>query len=75
MINEIDRLRKENEELKLKLEEERMVKKSEVLMNRDLKVQIEKHELLNETLIKINEEFGLKIAKLRWELKNNINKI
>jgi len=74
-MSEIDILKKENEELKLRLEEEQMVKKSEVLMNRDLKVQIEKLELLNNKLIEINEEFSLKIAKLRWELKNNINRI
>lgn len=73
--DEIKKLKDENEELKLKLEEERMVKKGEVLMNRDLKVHIEKLELLNNTLIEINEEFSLKIARLRWQLKNNIDKI
>ena len=39
MTNELNKLKQENEELKLKLEEEIMVKKSEVLMNRDLKLQ------------------------------------
>ena len=52
-----------------------MVKKSEVLMNRDLKIHNEKLKLIIENLVEINEKFSLKIAKLRWELKNNIDKI
>ena len=52
-----------------------MVKKSEVLMNRDLKIHNEKLKLIIENLVEINDKFSLKIAKLRWELKNNIDKI
>lgn len=51
-----------------------MVKKGEVLMNTDLKTRNEKLELHIETLLKINEEFSDKIAKLRCQLKNIINK-
>jgi chaperonin cofactor prefoldin len=72
--NELQKLIEENKELKLKLEEERMVKKGEVLMNTDLKTRNEKLELHIETLLKINEEFSDKIAKLRCQLKNIINK-
>ena len=75
MTNELNKLKQENEELKLKLEEEIMVKKSEVLMYRDLKIHNEKLKLIIENLVEINEKFSLKIAKLRWELKNNIDKI
>ena len=75
MTDQLDKLKQENEELKLKLEEEIMVKKSEVLMNRDLKIHNEKLNLIIENLVEINEKFSLKIAKLRWELKNNIDKI
>ena len=35
----------------------------------------EKLKLIIENLVEINEKFSLKIAKLRWELKNNIDKI
>ena len=75
MTDQLDKLKQENEELKLKLEEEIMVKKSEVLMIRDLKIHNEKLKLIIENLVEINEKFSLKIAKLRWELKNNIDKI
>ena len=50
MTDQLDKLKQENEELKLKLEEEIMVKKSEVLMNRDLKIHNEK---LNSRLLTI----------------------
>ena len=51
------------------------VKNSEVLMNADLKEYNEKLQLTIDTLLKINEDFLIKIAKLKFELKRKIDKI
>ena len=56
-------------ELEEKLQMEKMVKKSEVELNKELLERIEKHQLHIETLIKINEEYSNVIGKLRARLK------
>ena len=56
-------------ELEEKLQMEKMVKKSEVELNKELLERIEKHQLHIETLIKINEEYSTLIGKLRARLK------
>jgi hypothetical protein len=63
------------QELKEQLQMEKSVKDSEVLMNVDLKEYNEKLQLTIDTLLKINEDFLIKIAKLKFELKKQINKI
>ena len=60
-------------ELEDKYQMEKMVKNSEVSLNKTLKETIEKNELHIETLVKINEEYSNIIAKLRIKLKNLIN--
>jgi hypothetical protein len=61
-------------ELEENLQMEKMVKQSEVLLNKELLERIEKHELQIETLIKINEEYSNIISRLRTRLKNLIIK-
>ena len=63
------------QELKEQLQMEKSVKDSEVLMNADLKEYNEKLQLTIDTLLKINEDFLLKIANLKFELKKKIDKI
>jgi len=53
---------------------ERMVKNSEVALNRDMKERIEKCELHNETLGKIIEQYIHTVARLRIRLKDLILK-
>ena len=60
------------EELQEQLQMEIMVKKSEVLLNKDLLERIEKLELHRETLIQINEQYSNTIGKLRARLKELI---
>jgi chaperonin cofactor prefoldin len=59
-------------ELEFNLQMEKIVKKSEVELNKELLERIEKHELHIETLIKINEEYSTLIGKLRARLKKLI---
>ncbi len=63
------------QELKEQLQMEKAVKDSEVLMNANLKEYNEKLQLTIDTLLKINEDFLLKIANLKFELKKRIDKI
>jgi hypothetical protein len=63
------------QELKEQIQMEKIVKDSEVLMNADLKEYNEKLQLTIDTLLKINEDFLIKIAKLKFELKRKIDKI
>jgi len=72
MIQELENKIKELEE---KLKMEIMVKKSEVLLNKELQERIEKHQLHIETLIEINEKYSDTIGKLRARLKEIIVKI
>jgi hypothetical protein len=61
-------------ELENELTMEKMVKKSEVLLNKELQERIEKLELHKETLIEINEKYSDTIGKLRARLKELIVK-
>ena len=61
------------EDLKSKVEEETMVKQTEVLVNKDLKLRIEQLELEIELLQKINNYLLETTSKLRVKLKNIIN--
>jgi len=61
-------------ELEEKLQMEIMVKKSEVMLNKELYERIEKLELHKETLIEINEKYSDTIGKLRARLKELIVK-
>ena len=60
------------EELNQRIDEEQMVKKSEVLLNKELLERIEKLNLQIETLLTINDSFQNKIARLRMILKHEI---
>jgi len=64
-------LEKDNKikELEEFLEMERMVKKSEVLINQELKEQIEKKDLHIKTLLEINDKFFDKIIDLKIKFK------
>ena len=61
-------------ELEEQLQMEIMVKKSEVMLNKELHERIEKLELHIETLIEINEKYSNTIGKLRARLKELIVK-
>jgi hypothetical protein len=65
---------KEIQELRQLLITEKMIRKSEVLMNEDLRNYNERLELHKETLIKINDQYSKIIAELRIKLKDLINK-
>ena len=75
LLRRIEELKKEIEELKLKLEMCVSVKNGEKLMNADLKEHVEKLTLQNEKLCEINEEFSKKIGKLRNFIKIKIDRI
>lgn len=68
---EIENLKKEIEDLKSELIKETMVKKSEVILNKELLQEIEKNKLHIQTLQKINEEYANTISKLNLIIKNN----
>jgi chaperonin cofactor prefoldin len=61
-------------ELEEQIQIEIMVKKSEVMLNKELLERIEKLELHKETLIEINEKYSNTIGKLRARLKELIVK-
>ena len=69
----IEKLEKEIKKLEEILSEEKGVKKSEVMINKELKERIEKQDLVIETLQKLNEHFMSKITKLRTKLKKLID--
>jgi chaperonin cofactor prefoldin len=71
---QIKELENKIKELKENLEMETMVKRSEVLFNKELHERIEKLELHIETLIEINENYSGIIGKLRARLKELIVK-
>jgi len=72
-LNEqIQNLNTRIKELEQDIQMEKMVKKSEVMLNADLLQRIEKLELHIETLIKINEEYSNMVAQLRLTIKNII---
>jgi len=70
----IDELQNKIKELEEKLEMEKAVKKSEVLLNKELQERVEKHQLHIETLIEINEKYSDTIGKLRARLKELVVK-
>jgi hypothetical protein len=67
-------LKEKIKELEEKLQMETMVKKSEVMINKELLERIEKMELHKETLIEINEYYSNIISKLRLKLKELVIK-
>jgi len=69
----IEKLEKEIKKLEEILSEEKGVKNSEVMINKELKERIEKQDLVIETLQKLNEHFMSKITKLRTKLKKLID--
>lgn len=71
--DQIKELKENIIDLEQDLTMEKMVKNSEVQLNKTLKETIEKNELHIETLVKINEDYSNIIAKLRIKLKNLIN--
>jgi chaperonin cofactor prefoldin len=71
---QIKELENKIKELRENLEMETMVKRSEVLLNKELHERIEKLELHIETLIEINEKYSDTIGKLRFRLKEFIVK-
>jgi hypothetical protein len=68
---EVENLKKEIEDLKSELIKETMVKKSEVILNKELLQEIEKNKLHIQTLQKINEEYSNTISKLNLIIKKN----
>jgi seryl-tRNA synthetase len=70
---EIQNLNTRIKELEQDIQMEKMVKKSEVMLNGELLQRIEKLELHIETLIKINEEYSNMVAQLRLTIKNIIS--
>lgn len=65
---------KKIKELEDKLSEEIIVKKSEVLLNKELLEKIEKQNLHITTLQEINEDYSNQIAKLKVII-NKINQM
>ena len=73
-LNEqIQNLNTRIKELEQDIQMEKMVKKSEVMLNGELLQRIEKLELHIETLIKINEEYSNMVAQLRLTIKKIIS--
>ena len=56
-------------QLEEQLEMEKIVKKSEVLMNSDLKDRIAKLEMQLDTVVDINNKYAEKLIKLQNQLK------
>lgn len=52
-------------ELESLLVQEKIVKESEVLLNKELLTKIKKLELHNDTLLSINDDYSQKIAQLQ----------
>jgi hypothetical protein len=71
-MNEIDQLKEKIKELEEQLQMEKMVKKSEVMLNTELKEQVEKLYLQVESILKINDEYAKKIVDLRIKIKKLI---
>jgi hypothetical protein len=56
-------------ELESKVLQEKAVKDSEVLLNKELLEKIERLELHNNTLLEINDKYSEEISKLKLQLK------
>ena len=72
LIRDLEKKEKEIKRLEEQVQMETMVKKSEVVMNKNLQLNIEKLELNIETLMEINEVYAKKIGLLRNRLKKLI---
>tara|TARA_R100001244_G_scaffold79458_1_gene62496 strand:- start:588 stop:863 length:276 start_codon:yes stop_codon:yes gene_type:complete len=72
LIRNLEKKEKEIKRLEEQVQMETMVKKSEVVMNKNLQLNIEKLELNIETLMEINEKYADKIGLLRNRLKKLI---
>ena len=72
LIKDLEKKEKEIKRLEEQLQMEVMVKKSEVVMNKNLQISIEKLEQNIETLMEINEKYADKIGLLRNRLKKLI---
>lgn len=70
MDNEIKKLEQKVIDLNFELEQERAVKKSEVLMNYDLKCYNKKLEIQINELVKINESFLDELVKLKLQISS-----
>jgi|DEB0MinimDraft_6_1074348.scaffolds.fasta_scaffold68643_3 hypothetical protein len=64
MEQEIKKLKDEIEELKKEVISERMVKNSEVLLNKEFRFTVHKLKTERDVLLKINKEYLDKIASL-----------
>jgi chaperonin cofactor prefoldin len=69
----IKELKEKIKELEEKVIVETMVKKSEVMLNKELNERMEKYQLHIETLREINEKYSDLIAKLRTTLKKIVS--
>jgi hypothetical protein len=56
-------------ELEFRVLQEKAVKDSEVLLNKELLEKIERLELHNNTLLEINDKYSEEISKLKLQLK------
>ena len=72
LIRNLEKKEKEIKRLEEQVQMETMVKKSEVVMNKNLQINIEKLEQNIETLMEINEKYADKIGLLRNRLKKLI---
>ena len=72
LILDLEKKEKEIKRLEEQVQMETMVKKSEVVMNKNLQINIEKLEQNIETLMEINEKYADKIGLLRNRLKKLI---
>ena len=72
LIRDLEKKEKEIKRLEEQVQMETMVKKSEVVMNKNLQINIEKLEQNIETLMEINEKYADKIGLLRNRLKKLI---
>lgn len=59
------------EDLKIKVNQEEMVKKNEFLVNRELRAKILKLETQLETVVNLNEEYLTEMSKLKIILEDN----
>ena len=59
------------EDLKIKLNQETMVKKNEFLVNRELRAKILKLETQLDTVVNLNEQYLSEMSKLKIIMEDN----
>jgi len=59
------------EDLKIKLNQEEMVKKNEFLVNRELRAKILKLETQLDTVVNLNEQYLTEMSKLKIIMEDN----